>query len=187
VAAALLTGGGRGVSPEVASYIRQSAAAHGIDPQTALAVATNEGARGFYTSGMDAGGDHGTSFGPFQLHYSGRGAEGDLFTRATGLNARNRSTWKAQVDWAMSRASKHGWGAWMGARDHGIRPWQGIRGRGGGGGEQMVQVHHHYLDGQQIASNTVTHVLRGSEHSRGAAYFDGYHTFAGADRQTATA
>lgn len=44
-----------------------------------------------------------------------------------------------------------------------------------------------YLDGKHIASNTVNHILRSSEHSRGAAYFDGYHTFAGADRQTATA
>jgi surface antigen len=51
----------------------------------------------------------------------------------------------------------------------------------------VTHIHQHYLDGQQIASNTVTHVLKGSEHSRTAAYFDGYGTFAGADRQTATA
>ena len=57
-------------------------------------------------------------------------------------------------------------------------------------GQQTVQANIHnpvYLDGKMIASNSVTHILKSSEHSRGAAYFDGYHTFAGADRQTATA
>jgi hypothetical protein len=44
-----------------------------------------------------------------------------------------------------------------------------------------------YLDGAKVASNTVTHILKSTEHSRGAAYFDGWHSFSGADRQIATA
>lgn len=159
---------GGGISPEVASYIRERAIANGIDPNVALAIAGNEGARGFYTSGRDAGGDHGTSFGPFQLHYSGHGAEGDLFSRATGLDARNRSTWKAQVDWAMSRASKHGWSAWMGARDHGIGRWQGIHPHGGG--ETHIHVH---LDGEVVHHSVVKRIVRGMTHPTTAPYHDG--------------
>jgi phage terminase large subunit-like protein len=51
-----------------------------------------------------------------------------------------------------------------------------------------VRPHNHtQLDGETVASNVVRHILASSEHSRGAAYFDGYHTFSGADRQTSTA
>jgi len=58
--------------------------------------------------------------------------------------------------------------------------------KGGGQTAQDIHVHTH-LDGQVVASNTVRQILKSTEHSRGAAYFDGYGTFAGADRQTATA
>lgn len=48
----------------VASYIAQRARAMGLDPKAVLAVARQEGLGG----GV---GDHGTSFGPFQLHLGG--------------------------------------------------------------------------------------------------------------------
>ena len=50
-------------------------------------------------------GNHGSSFGPFQLHYPGMG---DTFTRQTGLNARNRSTVPAQIRFMKRWGNSHG-------------------------------------------------------------------------------
>ncbi len=112
--------------PEVAAYIRHAFAAQGIDPETALRVSQSEGFN-TYT------GDYGTSFGPFQLHYGGSGIRGmnsgglgDRFTRETGKNARDPTTWKAQIDYAAKVARQEGWGAWHGARHVGIGNRQGI-------------------------------------------------------------
>jgi len=72
-------------------------------------------------------GDHGSSFGPFQLHYPGVGTE---FTRQTGLNARNQSSMPAQVRfmrrWGMAH---HGYSSsiWHGLRDHPRRHWRHYR------------------------------------------------------------
>lgn len=102
--------------PEVAAYIRHQAAALGIDPDIALRVAQSEGLNKY-------DGDYGTSFGAFQLHYGGSGIRGmnssglgDAFTRATGLNARDPSTWKAQIDFALKQAKAGGWTPWHGWR-----------------------------------------------------------------------
>lgn len=107
------------------SYIREAAKKRGIDPDVAVAVAKSEGLNN-YT------GDRGSSFGPFQLHYGGVASGGmavaglgDDFTRKTGLNARDPSTVKQQIDFALDYAAKHGWGAWHGW--HGI-PFAGIGG-----------------------------------------------------------
>lgn len=95
-------------------YIKQSAAKNGIDPAYALAVARSEGLKGYDPSKPDHGGDQGTSFGVFQLHYKNNipelslGGMGDDFTRETGLDARDPSTWKAQVDYALAHAKKNG-------------------------------------------------------------------------------
>lgn len=81
-----------GGASSVAAYIQQSAAARGIDPNVALRVAMSEGLRSY-------SGDGGSSFGPFQLHYGGIakggnavGGLGDVFSRITGLDARNPMT-----------------------------------------------------------------------------------------------
>ena len=112
--------------PEVADYIKAQAAKLGIDPNVALRVSQSEGFN-TYT------GDYGTSFGPFQLHYGGSGIRGmnsggigDRFTKATGLNARDPKTWKAQVDYALGIAKHEGWGAWHGAAHVGIGNHQGL-------------------------------------------------------------
>ena len=127
-----------GVAPtgEVANYIRQAALSRGIDPETAVRVAASEGLK-TYT------GDSGSSFGPFQLHYGGVapggnavGGLGDEFTRTTGLNARDPSTWKQQVDFSLDQAAKGGWGPWHGAANVGIGERQGI----GAAPGQPVQV-----------------------------------------------
>lgn len=118
-----------GSSGEVEAYIRSAAAARGIDPEVAVAVYRSEGERNYV-------GDQGSSFGPFQLHYGGvaGGANavsglGDTFTRTTGLDARDQSTWKAQVDFSLDQAKRGGWGPWHGWKGS---PMAGIGGAGGG-------------------------------------------------------
>jgi hypothetical protein len=112
------SGPGRAAPAEMEAYIRKAALARGIDPNIAVAVAKSEGL-------YDYVGDRGSSFGPFQLHYGGVasggnavGGLGDTFTKRTGLNARDPSTWPQQVDFALDEARKSGWGAWHG--------WKGL-------------------------------------------------------------
>lgn len=109
----------------VAEYIRQAALQRGIDPSVALRVAQSEGLNSYV-------GDSGSSFGPFQLHYGGvaRGGNavgglGDIFTKRTGLDARNPDTWRQQVDFSLDEAKRGGWGPWHG--------WKGAATAGIGG------------------------------------------------------
>lgn len=126
----------KGSSPqsEIEQYIRQQAIARGMDPDIALKVASHEGLHAFDPSKPDLGGDEGSSFGPFQLHYAGMSKSmphaglGDEFTKATGLNASDPSTWKQQVDFSLDHAAQHGWGAWMGAKAAGVGEFDGING-----------------------------------------------------------
>jgi len=63
-------------------------------------------------------GDHGRSFGPFQLRYPGMGS---IFTRQTGLNARNPHTVPAQIAFMRRWGSSHGGfssSIWHGLRHH---------------------------------------------------------------------
>lgn len=121
-----------GTNADVVAYIRQAAIKRGIDPNIALRVAGHEGLRGFDPTKVDRGGDGGSSFGPFQLHYGGinpqmpHGGLGDEFTKKTGLDARNSSTWKQQIDFALDQVRKGGWGPWMGARAEGITGKMGV-------------------------------------------------------------
>ncbi|WP_424362961.1 hypothetical protein [Methylocystis parvus] len=117
----------------MSEYIVEAAARRGIDPAAALRVAKSEGLNE-YT------GDGGSSFGPFQLHYGGVASGGnrvaglgDDFTKATGLDARDPNTWKAQVDFALDHAAKHGWGAFHGAANMGFDDFAGIGGNSAGG------------------------------------------------------
>ncbi len=118
--------------PEISDYVRQAAIARGIDPEIALRVAGHEGLNVFDPSKPDGGGDEGSSFGPFQLHYAGMSKSmpnaglGDEFTKATGLHARDPSTWKQQIDFSLDWARKNGWSPWMGAKAEGITGMMGI-------------------------------------------------------------
>jgi hypothetical protein len=121
-------------NPQVEAYIRQAAIARGIDPDYAVKVSASEALNVFDPSASrDGGGDGGSSFGPFQLHYGGvnkampNGGLGDEFTRSTGLDARNPSTWQKQVDFALDTAKRDGWRQWMGAANTGIPRWAGIK------------------------------------------------------------
>ena len=107
---------------DVEAYIRHKAASLKIDPDIAAKVAGGEGLHTYV-------GDHNSSFGPFQLHYSGMaqgpnaaGGLGDLFTQETGLHASDQSTWKDQVDWVLNGLSKgrFDWTPWHGAAAQGI-------------------------------------------------------------------
>lgn len=123
-----------GGNPDVSDYIRQGAIARGMDPNVVLRVAGHEGLNVFDPSKPDQGGDEGSSFGPFQLHYAGRSKSmpnpglGDEFTKATGLHASDPSTWKQQIDFSLDWARKHGWSPWMGAKAEGITGMMGING-----------------------------------------------------------
>jgi len=106
--------------------IRQSAAAHGIDPSVAMSVARSEGLNNYV-------GDDSSSFGPFQLHYGGTSKQypnrglGDAFSKDTGFDARDPSTTNAQIDWVMAYVAKHGWDDWMGAAKSGITGMMGVK------------------------------------------------------------
>jgi hypothetical protein len=122
-------GGGNVADPRgLAPFIEQTAAKYGIDPPTAVKVASSEGL------GAPAGpsGDGGTSGNAFQLHVTpgGKGnAVGDQFMAQTGLNPLDPNNEKATIDFALRHASQNGWGAWSGAKNAGIAPFQGIGGR----------------------------------------------------------
>lgn len=99
----------------VAAFIAEQARARGLNPRWCIHIAATEGLKQYV-------GDHGTSFGPFQLHYAGRRfyrqhGLGELFTATTGLDARDPHTWRAQVifalDWARIHGWKHDWYGWQ--------------------------------------------------------------------------
>jgi hypothetical protein len=103
---------------------------HGVDPNAAIAIFDEE-------TGGDSNfiGDMGSSFGPFQLHYRGmvpgiprlnHPGLGDEFTAATGLNASDPSTWQAQVEFPLYKASTGGWTPWSTMSAAGLHKWSGI-------------------------------------------------------------
>ena len=119
---------------EMEAYIRQQAALRHIDPDVAVRVAQAEALNVFDPTKPDMGGDDHSSFGLYQLHYGGLSKAmpnpglGDEFTRVTGLDARDPSTWRQQVNFSLDHASRNGWGAWMGAKNTGIGAFEGISG-----------------------------------------------------------
>jgi len=123
--------------PSIVAYLRQRAAALGIDPSIAERVAAAEALNVFDPNRPDLGGDDRSSFGVYQLHYGGLSPKmphaglGDEFTKATGLDARDPRTWKQQIDFSLDFARKHGWGSWMGAKNTGIPNFAGIPGGSG--------------------------------------------------------
>jgi hypothetical protein len=121
---------------EMEAFIRQEAIKRGIDPDVAVRVAQTEALNVFDPDQPDHGGDDGSSFGLYQLHYGGmsdampNAGLGDEFTAATGLDARDPSTWRQQVAFSLDWAAKNGWGSWMGAKNNGIGDYDGISGAG---------------------------------------------------------
>jgi hypothetical protein len=109
---------GRGDDPHgLEGYIRSEAVKHGVDPDTAVRVAKSEGLRDF-------SGDHGTSFGAFQLHK--KGGLGDQFQKETGLDPADPKNERATISWALQNAKKTGWEPYHGAARVGIGHRTGI-------------------------------------------------------------
>lgn len=132
------------ISPDLsarADYIREAAARIGVDPEIAVRVARSEGlAKGVWQSNYHKNGKRETSYGPFQLLVGG--GLGDKFIRETGLDPRDPSTERAQVDFALRQAKAGGWSPWYGAAKVGVGKWDGIQ-RGnnalpGGEGNDML-------------------------------------------------
>jgi hypothetical protein len=116
---------------DVERYIRSASSSRGIDPEVALRVVQSEGGlepnrRGTFKTG--------SSWGPLQLHWGGKGYEhlgtvagmGNTFTEKTGYQPGDPEAWQAATDYALDAAKQQGWGAWYGARKQGITGFQGI-------------------------------------------------------------
>lgn len=159
------TGAAAGSTKEMEDYIRQQAIARKIDPDTAVQVARSEGLFNYV-------GDRGSSFGPFQLHYGGvasggmaQSGLGDEFTKKTGLDARDETTWKQQVDFSLDKASTGGWGPWHGWKG---AQFAGIGGRSGGQSTSTtvtvgnVNVYTQATDAKGIAADIKPQLERGS-------------------------
>lgn len=108
---------------EQMAYIQKAAIARGVDPNVALTIAKREGLKG---NGNNQAGDMSTnlgeytSFGPYQLHYGykrkpGQSKDGmsnyglgDEFTKKTGLDARDPTTVRQQIDFALDHMATVG-------------------------------------------------------------------------------
>lgn len=118
---------------DIESYIRQAAIQRGIDPDIAVRVAKSEGlAPNTWQSNYKKGGIREPSFGPYQLLVGGEGTGfpkgmGNDFMAQTGLDPRDPSTVKSQIDFALNNAAKGGWSPWYGAEKAGISRWAGIK------------------------------------------------------------
>lgn len=118
-----------GTPQDIEGYIRQAAAARGIDPDTAVRVAMSEGGvtEPAKQSNVVYNGQRERSYGPFQLNME-PGSVGDRFQKATGQNPANPASWKMGVDFALDEAAKSGWGQWHGAAQVGIGDHDGLNG-----------------------------------------------------------
>jgi tape measure domain-containing protein len=102
---------------EIDDYIRQAGRARGMsDADIEKMVKTSQGERA--GQGARAIGDGGKSFGPMQL-YTGGGVGNEAL--AAGIDVRDPSTWKQQVDFALDAAIKGGFEQWTVARNLGFR------------------------------------------------------------------
>jgi hypothetical protein len=155
--------GAFGSQAEKEAFIRAEASKRGLDPDVAMAVAKSEGFTNY-------SGDQGTSFGAFQLHYKNNipglsnGGLGDTFTKQTGLDARDRSTERQQIQFALDQAKQGGWAPWHG--------WKGSPLAGGAGtGSTTNSVHIQSVvvqtqpgaDGKQIADDFTAALKRQSD------------------------
>jgi hypothetical protein len=100
----------------MAEMIRANAIRTGQDPELMRKVAAREGLNNYV-------GDHGSSFGPFQMHMGGLAPGknsgpglGDVFKKETGLDPRDPATVPRQIKWVADYTAKHGWSAFHGAR-----------------------------------------------------------------------
>ncbi len=117
--------GARPGAGEIESYIRQAAAARGIDPDTAVRVALSEGGLDdpVRQSDVRTAGGREESYGPFQLYLNGGLGNAAL---QRGIDPRNPAHWKQAIDFSLDEAARGGWGPWHGAARVGIGTRQGL-------------------------------------------------------------
>lgn len=122
-AALSASGSGAFTSPaEKEAYIRAEAIKRGQNPDVWVSLTKSEGFHQFYGD-PDATGKP-TSFGATQLHYPGVGRNtadglGTVFTKQTGLDARDKANERSAISWSMDWAKTHGlsdWHGWKGAK-----------------------------------------------------------------------
>jgi len=110
----------------MAAHIRETAKKYNIDPDVALRVAKSEGLTTFQSS-VVKNGVREPSWGAFQL-YTGGGL-GNEYQKATGRDPSDPKNEKDTIDYALKHAAQHGWGSWYGAKNTGIKEWEGIGAR----------------------------------------------------------
>lgn len=116
-------------------YIRQAAAARGINPDIAVRVAKSEGGLSDPTrqSNVITRGRREPSYGPFQMLVGGgdTGFPEGLGNRAlsAGIDPRNPADAYRTIDFALDQAKQGGWTPWYGAKAAGIPRWGGINGQ----------------------------------------------------------
>lgn len=116
-------------------YIRQAAAARGINPDVAVRVAKSEGGLSDPTrqSLVTKNGRREPSYGPFQMLVGGgnTGFPEGLGNRAlaAGIDPRNPADAYRTIDFALDQAKQGGWSPWYGAKAAGIPRWGGINGQ----------------------------------------------------------
>ena len=121
-----------GPPSDIEAYIRQSAAARGIDPDVAVTVAKSEGGLKDPTRQSLArkNGVQEPSYGPFQLLVGGgqTGFPAGMGNQAlaAGIDPRDPANWQKGVDFALDQAKQKGWGQWYGAKAAGITGMHGI-------------------------------------------------------------
>jgi hypothetical protein len=111
---------------QIETYIRQQAAAMGINPDIAVQVAKSEGlADGVWQSNLNYKGDREQSYGPFQLFMGG--GLGNEFQDKFGKSPADPSSWMDQVTFSLGKAKEGGWAPWHGAKRVGLDRWAGIK------------------------------------------------------------
>ena len=157
----------------------------GADAGALMAIARSEGGIGNI---YDKSGDHGTSFGPFQVpHSGGRGSQADILA-ARGINVRDPSTLQAQIAYMRQYGRIHGgWGAnvWHGIHDKYHVPSIRSHPDDNAGAHRQsyappprsnttVVVHSRVnLDGRVLASGVERHIVKKHRFASGPADHDG--------------
>lgn len=132
----------RGMIP----VLRSLAQKYGIDPDTLVKVATNEGLGVFK-------GDHGTSFGALQAHIGG--GLGDQFQKETGLDPSDPANETKLLDWQVARLRKTGWQPYHGAARAGIYGF--ARNRQHAAGRRVYGLRSGFWRGQQSRRRDAAH------------------------------
>ena len=124
---------------QIENYIRESAKARGIDPDTAVRVYRSEGGGaalngpgGFMRSNARKNGIREPSYGPFQSLIGGPGTgfpkgQGNAML-AAGIDPRKPEDVFKAIDWSLNYAAQRGWSEWYGAKAVGIGRYDGLSG-----------------------------------------------------------